>query len=177
MSPGVSRDTPAARQQRWRQKLKDQGYEQKNVVLSPAWIARHQQPGETLLQLVLRACDALDHLVSVSRDEATRQAGVSRDTVVSRDISSPVEWNVSRDELGEPVSRDAPTPRKETTTMIPVSRDRTAIIDWIIVAKDAMRLSYQKIADTLNAQGIPTFSGKGTWQKGNVERFYKGKAD
>jgi hypothetical protein len=166
MSPGVSRDTPAARQQRWRQKLKDQGYEQKNVVLSPAWIARHQQPGETLLQLVLRACDALDHLVSVSRDEATRQVSISRDTPVSRDISSPVERNVSR---------DVSASRDEATPLMPVSRDRTAIIDWIKGAKDARGLSYQKIADALNEQGIPTFSGQGTWQKGNVERFHKGR--
>jgi hypothetical protein len=61
---------------------------------------------------------------------------------------------------------------------MPVSGDsRETIINWLIVAKDAMHLSYQKIADALNAQGVPTFSGKGAWGKGNVERFYKGKAD
>ena len=59
---------------------------------------------------------------------------------------------------------------------IPTSGDRDELINWMITAKDTMHLSCQKIADILNAHGIPTFSGKGTWQKGNVERFYKGKA-
>jgi hypothetical protein len=29
-------------------------------------------------------------------------------------------------------------------------------------------LSLQKIADRLNNEGVPTFSGKGHWQKGTV---------
>ena len=40
-----------------------------------------------------------------------------------------------------------------------------------------MHLSYQKIAEVLNTQGIQTFSGKGLWGKGAVERFYKGRTD
>jgi hypothetical protein len=55
--------------------------------------------------------------------------------------------------------------------------DRAGIIARIQQAKDVEGKSYQHIADELNAASIPTFSGKGKWQRGNVERFYKGKQD
>jgi hypothetical protein len=51
--------------------------------------------------------------------------------------------------------------------------DRQEVIVRIRHARDVGKKSYQQIADELNAAGIPTFSGQGTWQKGNVERFYK----
>ncbi len=62
--------------------------------------------------------------------------------------------------------------RSKTTT-----HDREAIIARIRYAKDTEGKSYQQNADGLNAEGIATFSGRGTWEKGNVGRFYKGKAD
>jgi hypothetical protein len=51
------------------------------------------------------------------------------------------------------------------------------VIARILFAKDVEGKSYQQIADELNAEGIATFSGKGTWQKGNIGRFYKGEKD
>jgi hypothetical protein len=35
-------------------------------------------------------------------------------------------------------------------------------------AMQAEGLSLQKIADRLNNEGVPTLSGRGTWQKGTV---------
>jgi excisionase family DNA binding protein len=67
--------------------------------------------------------------------------------------------------LGQPVAEartEPPTPTREQITV------------RIRHARDVEKKSYQQIAGELNAAGIPTFSGKGTWQKGNVERFYKG---
>lgn len=53
--------------------------------------------------------------------------------------------------------------------------NREAIIAQIRYAKDTEKKSFQKIADELNKTGIATFSGKGVWQKGTVEYFYKGR--
>jgi len=53
--------------------------------------------------------------------------------------------------------------------------DREEIIARIRHAKDVEGKTYQHIADELNAAEIPTFSGKGTWEKGSVHRFYKRK--
>jgi hypothetical protein len=84
-----------------------------------------------------------------------------------------------RQPMSAPLSGDmfADAGNHHVPSDIPTSGDRTELINWMITAKDARRLSYQKITDALNAQGIPTFSGRGTWQKGNVERAYKGKTD
>jgi hypothetical protein len=73
----------------------------------------------------------------------------------------------------------APLERSETSPEVSKTPtlNREEIIDRIRHAKDVEGKSYQYIADELNAARIPTFSGKGQWQKGNVERFYKGKQD
>jgi hypothetical protein len=51
---------------------------------------------------------------------------------------------------------------------------RDDIITRIRHARDVEGKSYPQIAEELNEAGIPTFSRRGRWQKGNVERFYKG---
>jgi excisionase family DNA binding protein len=60
-------------------------------------------------------------------------------------------------------------PRAEASTLT-----REQVVARIRHARDVEKKSYQQIAHELNAAGVPTISGKGTWQKGNVERFYKG---
>jgi hypothetical protein len=69
------------------------------------------------------------------------------------------------------------TERPETAAPVssPSMVDRNAVIARIHQARDIERKPYQRIADELDAAGIPTFSGKGQWSKGNVERFYKGR--
>lgn len=57
------------------------------------------------------------------------------------------------------------------------SLDREGIIARIRHAKDAENKSFQKIADELNETRIATFSGRGVWQKGTVEYFYKGRRE
>ena len=73
----------------------------------------------------------------------------------------------------------APIERSETSSDFKVLRahtpNREEIIARIRQAKDVEGKSYQRIADELNAAEISTFSGKGTWEKGSVHRFYKKK--
>jgi hypothetical protein len=73
----------------------------------------------------------------------------------------------------------APVDRSETPSEVSKTPTlhREAIIARIQHAKDVEGKPFQKIADELNAQSIPTFSGKGLWGKGNVERFYKRKTE
>jgi Recombinase len=71
------------------------------------------------------------------------------------------------------LERSADTPAQWKAT----AYDREVVIARILFAKDVEGKSYQQIADELNAEGIATFSGKGTWQKGNIGRFYKGEKD
>jgi hypothetical protein len=70
-------------------------------------------------------------------------------------------------------------PVERSATFSEVSKaptlNREQIIARIRQAVDDEKKSYQQIANELNAEGIATFSGKGTWQKGNIGRFYKGR--
>jgi hypothetical protein len=72
-----------------------------------------------------------------------------------------------------PPERSTQAPKTSKGPML----DREAIIARIRYAIDDEKKSYQQVADELNTDGIATFSGKGTWQKGNIGRFYKGKKD
>jgi hypothetical protein len=40
-------------------------------------------------------------------------------------------------------------------------------------AMRAQRLSYQAIANQLNAEGVPTLSGRGRWQMGTIGNLLK----
>ncbi len=48
--------------------------------------------------------------------------------------------------------------------------DRKSVLD-MIGAMRKEQLSYEKIARTLEAQGIPTFSGKGAWHSQTVSKL------
>jgi hypothetical protein len=39
----------------------------------------------------------------------------------------------------------------------------------------AQRSSFRAIADQLNAEGVPTLSGKGSWQKGTISNLLSGR--
>jgi Recombinase len=72
-----------------------------------------------------------------------------------------------------------PIERSGTSAEVPKapSQDREAIIARIRRAKDVEGKSLAQIAHELNTEGIPTFSGRGTWEKGNVGRFYRESKD
>jgi hypothetical protein len=55
----------------------------------------------------------------------------------------------------------------------PLPRDRAGIIAHIRHARDVEHKQFQDIAEELNTAGIPTFSGRGKWGKGNIARFYR----
>ena len=68
-------------------------------------------------------------------------------------------------------------PVRELTSQNPDHARRATIIARIHHAKDAEGKSYQKIADELNEEGIPTFSGRGEWQKGTVANLLRSERD
>jgi Recombinase len=106
------------------------------------------------LQRLLPAVEAIERLER-SQTEAIAQ-GI-RQALTEFRASTPLERSGTSSMLSQ-----APRP------------DREDIITHIRQAKDAGGKSFQQIANELNAEGIATFSGKGVWQKGSVERFYKG---
>jgi hypothetical protein len=115
------------------------------------------------VQPIMEAIERLEHRV----EEALERLERSQAEAITQGIRQALEGL----RTSTPVKRSGTSPELSQTPTF----DRAEIIARIRQAKDGDGRSYQQIANTLNAEGVPTFSGKGQWQKGNVERFYKGK--
>ena len=111
------------------------------------------------VQPIMAAIERLEHRI----EDALERLERSQTEAIAQGIRDAFEG----------LGASAPVTRGGTSTEGPQAPrvDRAGIIARIRRAKDRDGHSYQQIADTLNAEGIPTFSGKGIWQKGNVERF------
>jgi hypothetical protein len=166
------------RMRKLRERRQAEGMVRVEVVLSRDLLDRCRLPRETINDCLQRI---LLQYVSGNRPQP-QPIPVSGDTVATIPLNH-VSGNKSQTVSGDsvpmnqiPLLDDAPQKAVSGNSQdIPVSGDRTAIIDWIIVAKDAMRLSYQKIADLLNSSEVPTVSGRGKWDKKSVQRLYMGK--
>jgi excisionase family DNA binding protein len=64
---------------------------------------------------------------------------------------------------------ETPAPSAPATENTPQAR-KAALVSRLR-AMHAQGLSHQAIANQLNAEGVPTLSGKGTWQKGTVSNL------
>ena len=109
---------------------------------------------------------------AVERFERTMDAMVDRlgerlERSVERALERALERVIER--LAERRAREA-VPAVPVRPVIPASApvrtDKSAILRRLRTWRE--RLSLQAIADQLNAEGIPTLSGKGCWQKGTV---------
>ena len=60
------------------------------------------------------------------------------------------------------------TPTRSTPSAVETPQARKAALVARLQALHAEGLSSQAIADRLNAEGVPTLSGRGQWQRGTV---------
>ncbi len=68
-----------------------------------------------------------------------------------------------------PVNPTPSMPRSTSApTITPSSKTKKAELLKRLRAMQAEGLSLQAIANRLNAEGVPTLSGKGSWQKGTI---------
>jgi hypothetical protein len=109
----------------------------------------------------------------------TRLEGTIEQTIerLERSQAQAIEHGLTRAlaQLNIPLPLERSGTSSEASDALTLNRE--AIIARIRQAKDKEGKSYQKIANELNVEGIPTMSGRGTWQKGNVERLYKAKKE
>jgi len=159
-------------------------------------IARLMEPGESLSTLVERALATLDAvhkgggLPSRSSDQAS-DPSEDLQFLIAREVSRYFTSDSFRDNLFLPLLKQSLssylpsdvtrylTREAITVPALPVhgstarsqapdgDGQRTAVLKRLR-AMQAEGLSLQKIADRLNADGVPTLSGKGRWQKGTI---------
>jgi hypothetical protein len=143
--------------QRERERLKAEGWSHHELWLSPqeqVWLQALRAPGEAFRDTIGRSLE-LAHFMKTQPVRPVTSEEL-------RIIPSPVP---------EPPQVKAPRRPRRLTSQNP---DRAAIIARIRQAIDTEQKTYQQVADELNAAGVPTFSGRGQWGKGNIMRFYKG---
>jgi hypothetical protein len=89
--------------------------------------------------------------------------------LVDRVLERVVDQVVER--LAEHLERSEGPERSERSTRTPAISDHKATVLQRLRAMQAEGLSLQAIANQLNAEGVPTLSGKGRWQKGTVSNL------
>ena len=75
--------------------------------------------------------------------------------------------------VSQPATPDAPSGTEITDSSadaIKPEMDRESVLEMIGALRKE-QMSFEKIARTLEAQGIPTFSGKGAWHSQTVSKL------
>jgi hypothetical protein len=159
-------------------------------------IARLMEPGESLSTLIDRALVALEALrngstISSRTSEVTSEQLGDLQALIEREVSRYFTSDRFRDNLfipllkqtvssyppsdltryltSEPITVPA-LPVHSSTARIraPEGKDQKTAVLTRLWTMQAEGLSLQAIANRLNAEGIPTLSGKGRWQKGTI---------
>ena len=154
-------------------------------------MARLSEPGESLSTFIGRAVNALDIL---ARQKGTRAepSDVSTRSVQEKDLESLIAEEVARyvssdifrDHVFGPILRQALSSYLSSEPGSQLSRElsgevssdasrphapmqKADVLNRLRALK-AQGLSLQAMAIRLNAEGVPTLSGRGRWQKGTV---------
>jgi hypothetical protein len=119
--------------------------------------------GQDLAQVMARQSDYFEAFL---RDELDHMVNRVVERVVEQMVERLTE-RVERSERPERAERSIPAHRVPPSPL-PVMSDPKAALLSRIRTMQAEGLSLQKIADRLNHEGVPTLSGRGTWQKGTI---------
>lgn len=164
-------------------------------------IARLTEPGESLSTLIDRALVALEALHSgrairsrtsdvTSQQPENLQALIEhavsryftsdrfRDNLfiplLKQTVSSYLPSDLTRYLTSEPITVPAlPVHSSAARIRAPEGKDQKTAVLTRLRAMQAEGLSLQAIANQLNAEGVPTLSSKGRWQKGTIANLLK----
>jgi excisionase family DNA binding protein len=125
----------------------------------------HAEPASDLAALNItldrleRTVERLERSLDMAIDRMDERAEHSIERALERVIERLLERRAREAVPAIPVRPWAKVPTEPSIKAAVLSRLRTM---------QAAGLSLQKIADQLNAAGVPTLSGKGRWQKGTI---------
>ena len=184
--------------QKQREQRRAQGWRDVNVWLTPEGqqrITRLMEPGESLSTLIDRALVALEALhngrtVRPRTSEVTSEQPEDLQALIAREVSRYFTSDHFRGDVFIPLLKQALTSflpsdltryltsEAITVPALPVhsstdSNDQKTAVLPRLRAMQVKGFSFQKIADELNAEGVPTLSHKGTWKKGTIYNLLK----
>jgi hypothetical protein len=184
--------------QKQREQRRAQGWRDVNVWLTPEGqqrITRLMEPGESLSTLIDRALVALEALhngrtVRPRTSEVPSEQPEDLQALIAREVSRYFTSDHFRGDVFIPLLKQALTSflpsdltryltsEAITVPALPVhsstdSNDQKTAVLPRLRAMQVKGFSFQKIADELNAEGVPTLSHKGTWKKGTIYNLLK----
>jgi hypothetical protein len=184
--------------QKQREQRRAQGWRDVNIWLTPEGqqrIAHLMEPGESLSTLIDRALVALEAIhhgraVRPRTSEVPSEQPEDLQTLIAREVSRYFTSDHFRGDVFIPLLKQALTSflpsdltryltsEAITVPALPVhsstdSNDQKTAVLPRLRAMQAKGFSFQKIADELNAEGVPTLSHKGTWKKGTIYNLLK----
>ena len=184
--------------QKQREQRRAQGWRDVNVWLTPEGqqrITRLMEPGESLSTLIDRALVALEALhngrtVRPRTSEVPSEQPEDLQALIAREVSRYFTSDHFRGDVFIPLLKQALTSflpsdltryltsEAITVPALPVhsstdSNDQKTAVLPRLRAMQTKGFSFQKIADELNAEGVPTLSHKGTWKKGTIYNLLK----
>ena len=184
--------------QKQREHRRAPGWREVKVWLTPEGqqrIARLIEPGESLSTLIDRALVALEALhsgktIRARTSEVTSEQPEDLQALIAREVSRYFTSDHFRGDVFIPLLKQALTSflpsdltryltsEAITVPALPVhsstdSNDQKTAVLPRLRAMQVKGFSFQKIADELNAEGVPTLSHKGTWKKGTIYNLLK----
>jgi hypothetical protein len=184
--------------QKQREQRRAQGWRDVNVWLTPEGqqrIARLMEPGESLSTLIDRALVALEAIhngrtVRPRTSEVPSEQPEDLQTLIAREVSRYFTSDHFRGDVFIPLLKQALTSflpsdltryltsEAITVPALPVhsstdSNDQKTAVLPRLRAMQVKGFSFQRIADELNAEGVPTLSHRGTWKKGTIYNLLK----
>jgi hypothetical protein len=118
-----------------------------------------------------RIASALEKIAMGFSEKKQEVSNTAPEKQTSRD-SRIVPKSVLPEHVSQPTAQDASGDEKDdvATDVIKLGADRKSVLD-MIGAMRKEQFSYEKIARSLESQGIPTFSGKGAWHSQTVSKL------
>ena len=124
---------------------------------------RQTEHGERAARAAERQAEAMEAIARHFKAQPAEDVPAPARVQPAENAPAPAQPAESTDEAPEPVDAiDTDDPRLAA--------------GGIILQQRAMGHSFEQIAQTLNAQGIATLSGKGQWRTQNVSRLYNSLA-
>ena len=110
-----------------------------------------------------------DSFEAFLREELTHLVSRVVERIVDQ-VAERLTERLERAERPERAERSAPTPPLSPSPPPALPEPKANVLRRLRVMQ-AEGLSLQAIANRLNTEGVPTFSGKGRWQKGTISNL------
>ena len=149
----------------WRQKNRDEGLRSITAWMPAAVKYR-------LEELASQRRQTIGEVITDALNAMKPDTPLGSATQLQQLIKTEVERQLRR-QHSTAETTDAPTPEPAKTTRQHPDDSERAAVQARILDLHERGWSNPKIAETLNSEGVPTFTGRGIWQQGTIGKLLR----